>query len=335
MIRLENLCVRLGDFRLDNVNIEVGREEFFVLLGPTGAGKSVILESIAGLVPVKSGRILVRGEDMTTTRPEKRGISICYQDYCLFPHMNVEKNILYGLKFKSREERQKCLYNFEYIVGILKIGHILKRSPIMLSGGEKQRVSIARALIVQPDVLLLDEPLSALDPGIRESVQWEIKEIHQRLGITTIMITHSFEETRSLADKVAVVSGGNIVQCGGVDDIFKKPKSMFTANFVGMKTILELDEKKAAGFGLKGPCRIGIRPENIMVSKSPFERGIGIIGKLISIKSAGTLREMKVESSGDIYTACATEKEIKRMGAMPGDSVHIGMERDDIALLKE
>lgn len=335
MIRLENLCVKLGEFRMDNVNLEIGRGEFFVLLGPTGAGKSVILESIAGLVPVKSGKVIVRGGDLTATRPEKRGISICYQDYCLFPHMNVEKNILYGLRFKSSEEKQKCLYNFDYIVGLLKIGHILKRCPETLSGGEKQRVSIARALIVQPDILLLDEPLSALDPGIRESIQWEIKEIHQRFGITTVMITHSFEEAKSLADRVAVVSCGDIVQCGSVDDIFKNPKSIFTAKFVGMKTILDLDEKKAVGFGQQGPCTIGVRPEDIVVSKTPVEGGIGIRGKLMSIRSAGTLIEMKVESGGDIYTACASEREFKRVGALPGEHVHIGIEMEDIALLQK
>jgi len=183
---IENLNVKLGDFTLKDINLNIRKGEFFAILGPTGTGKSVLLEVIAGVKPVKSGEIIIDGKNITKLKPEKRAISICYQDYCIFPHMTVRENINYGLRFRKDKENPKYKKNFDMLIRLLKIDHLLERYPQNLSGGEKQRISLARGLIVEPEVLLLDEPLSALDPNIKERIQHELKKIHDELKITTI-----------------------------------------------------------------------------------------------------------------------------------------------------
>ena len=208
MIKIKNLNIRLGNFQIKNVELKVKKGEFLVLLGPTAAGKSVILEAIAGLVPIKSGKILVNNRDITQLKPEHRNISICYQDYNLFPHMNVRNNIGYGLRFKKDRNNPHYQKNFRALVDLLKLEDILDRLPLNLSGGEQQRVSLARGLIGSPDVLLLDEPLSALDPNIKTSIQEELKNIHQTLHTTIIMVTHDFIEANYLAERVAIIHEG-------------------------------------------------------------------------------------------------------------------------------
>jgi len=175
MIRVQNLNIKLGIFEIKNVNLQIAKGEFLVLLGPSAAGKSVILESIAGLIPIQKGEILVNGKDVTNLKPEKRNISICYQDYNLFPHMKVRDNIRYGLKFKKDKHNEKYNKNFKTLIKLLELDGILDRLPLNLSGGEQQRVSLARGLIGNPDVLLLDEPLSSLDPNIKGTIQEELK----------------------------------------------------------------------------------------------------------------------------------------------------------------
>ncbi len=205
MIKIKNLNISLGNFQIKNVELKVKKGEFLVLLGPTAAGKSVILEAIAGLVPIKSGKILVNNRDITQLKPEHRNVSICYQDYNLFPHMNVRNNICYGLRFKKGRNNSQYHKNFKALVDLLKLEDILDRLPLNLSGGEQQRVSLARGLIGSPDVLLLDEPLSALDPNIKTSIQEELKNIHQTLHTTIIMVTHDFIEANYLAERVAII----------------------------------------------------------------------------------------------------------------------------------
>ena len=244
MIRVHDLHIKLGIFEIKNVNLQIAKGEFLVLLGPSAAGKSVILESIAGLVPIQKGKILVNNKDVTNLKPEKRNISICYQDYNLFPHMKVRDNIRYGLKFKKDKYHKKYEKNFKTLIKLLELDEILDRLPLNLSGGEQQRVSLARGLITNPDVLLLDEPLSSLDPNIKETIQEELKNIHQTMQTTIIMVTHDFTEANYLADKVALVHDGQIVQQGTIEDIFQRPKSIFAAQFTGTKNIFWANKEK-------------------------------------------------------------------------------------------
>jgi len=204
MIQVKNLCVDLGDFMLSDINLHIKPGEYFVVLGPTGAGKTVLLETIAGLHPIKSGEIRVKGKEVTQLEPEKRNISIVYQDHVLFPHLSVKDNILFGLKIRKHPE-QEIQATLDWMTGLLGISHLLHRKPETLSGGERQKVALARALSIKPQVLLLDEPLSALDPETRESVQRELRQLHNQLKVTAIHVTHDFEEAIALGSRIAIL----------------------------------------------------------------------------------------------------------------------------------
>jgi molybdate/tungstate transport system ATP-binding protein len=238
MIRMSHLFLKLSDFALKDINLTIAKGDFFALIGPTGAGKSLILETMLGLLPPHRGTITLNGTDITRLPPEKRGLGIVYQDFALFPHLNVRKNILYGTAFHDLSP-QAVDAHLDFLVHKLGISSILHRKPSNLSGGEKQRVALARALILEPAALLLDEPLSALDPVLREEIKDLLRSIHKDLGTTMVMVSHSFSDVFYLANKVAILKDGCIVQQGEVEQVFDQPNSRFTAGFVGMRNILD------------------------------------------------------------------------------------------------
>ncbi|MBW1776786.1 MAG: ATP-binding cassette domain-containing protein [Deltaproteobacteria bacterium] len=232
MIRIENLEVDLGSFSLRRIDLDIGRGEFFILLGPTGAGKTVLLEAVAGLLPVTGGRILADGQDITALPPEKRGIGIVYQDYALFPHLSVMENIRFGLRY-TRMEKQKEASWVEGLVQRLGLDKLVHRQVSRLSGGEKQRTAVARALAVKPAVMLLDEPLSALDPNFRQDIRNLLTQIHTEFGMTILLVTHDFSEVLELGSRMAVLNNGLIEQSGTVDRVFSRPATEFVARFLG------------------------------------------------------------------------------------------------------
>jgi molybdate/tungstate transport system ATP-binding protein len=236
MIRLDNLSLSVSSFPMGPLCLTVGEGDFFVLMGPTGAGKTLLLEAIAGLVPVADGRIFIGARDVTRLPPERREVGIVYQDQSLFPHLTVRENIRYGLRFKNRTgPGTEAL--LDRLVEELRIGHLLERRPLHLSGGERQRVALVRALAVQPSLLLLDEPLSALDPAFREEMGGLLRRIRNSTGATFIMVTHDFTEALALGNRGAVMNRGRLEQVGEVRDIFLRPASPFVARFVGMKNL--------------------------------------------------------------------------------------------------
>ena len=238
MIELKNVHVKVADFNLEQINLTVSKGIYTVILGPTGAGKTVLLESIAGLHAIRKGEVLLDGKDVTNTVPEERGVSIVYQDYTLFPHLTVRENIIFGLKVRHMP-RPKIAEELEWICGIFDVRSLLKRLPATLSGGERQRVALARALITKPEILLLDEPLSALDAESREEMHAQLKDTHQKLNITTLHVTHDFEEAMSLADNIVVINQGKIAQVGKPSEIFYRPSSNFVARFTMARNIFE------------------------------------------------------------------------------------------------
>jgi len=319
MIRIENLNVDLGEFNLRDIRLSVEENDFFVLIGPTGAGKTVLIEAVAGLVPVKSGRIFIRDRDVTRLPPEKRGISIVYQDYALFPHLTVLDNVLYGLHFHhvSREEKEA---RKKELVRQLNLDRLLHRYPGTLSGGELQRVALARALIIHPDVLLLDEPLSALDPGFREEIRDSLRTLHRHSDVTFIMVTHNFAEALSLGRSGAVINNGVIEQQGEIEDIFRRPQSRFVAGFVGMKNCsrAEFRGTKAVVDGLdietgrKWENRegyIAIRPEDVVLSRKPLQSSMRNVfqGKITSVQDRGFFFEVSVAVRGAVFVSLITK----------------------------
>lgn len=247
MLRLEHVSKRLGDFQLKDINIELSEGEYFLILGPTGAGKTVVLETIAGMYQPDQGEIWFGSKNLSKLYPEQREVGFVYQDYALFPHLTVAENIIFGLKLRKTPE-QESKEKLRDIAAMLGIEHLYKRRPFALSGGEQQRVALARALITSPKILLLDEPLSALDPCTKEMMQGELKKIHSTFNTTVLHITHDFSEALSLADRVAVMQNGEIVHTGRPAEIFCRPKTAFVANFVGMKNIFrgEVTSSKVA-----------------------------------------------------------------------------------------
>lgn len=270
MIRLEGLAIDLPGFRLAPLDLAVEEGEFFMLVGPSGAGKTLLLEAVAGLQSVSGGRIYLDGRDVTSFPPERRRIALVYQDYALFPHLTVAENIAYGLRFGGRGDPA----HLDRLVGLLRLGHLLDRRPLTLSGGERQRAALARALAVRPDLLLLDEPLSALDPLFREEIQSHLRELHGE-GLTLLMVTHDFGEVLSLGQRVAVLDEGVLQQVDAVEEVFRNPVNPRVASFVGMKnlfrTVVAAGRADFEG-GLSivlppgipdGEVLLGVRPEDI------------------------------------------------------------------------
>jgi ABC-type sugar transport system ATPase subunit len=272
MIDVRKLVAHYGDFSLRDINVTIEDGECFVLLGPSGAGKTLFLETVLGIKPPDHGRLLLDGRDISRAEPEQRGFSYLPQDLALFPHLSVRRNIAFGLEVRHTpaatiEER------IRHIAGLLAIEHLLARRDIRsLSGGEKQRVALARALVVEPRVLFLDEPFSALDPATRRQLHVEFRAIWKRLGLTTVLVTHDLEEAAGLANKLAVIIGGRIQQCDAPAEVFDRPANLATARFVVLENILEGTLEPVADSG--GTRHVACGPVSFAVAQQdPPEPG--------------------------------------------------------------
>ena len=285
MLEVKELCVEIGKFFLKDIALEVDDGEYFVLLGPTGAGKTLLLESIAGLKSVSSGQVIINGRDVTALNLEKRRIGFAFQDYALYRHLSVRDNISFGLMWRTKMRRE-IEHAVDQVVELLGLEALLKKGATALSGGESQKIALARAVAIKPDLLILDEPLSAIDPESKEAMGRELKELHNRLGVTTIHVTHDFEEAITLGHRIAVMMGGHIIQIGTPDQIFRHPISELVARFVMTRNILEgevIDSfdgqtvfcagevKLAVDTTLRGQRHASIRPENILISREPLK----------------------------------------------------------------
>jgi ABC-type Fe3+/spermidine/putrescine transport system ATPase subunit len=282
VIVVENLHLKLPGFALKDINLRIESGDYFILVGPSASGKTVLLETIAGLHKVTSGRLWINDRDVTSLESEKRNIGMVYQDCALFPHLTVAENVIFGLRIRHKPASQ-IRRELDRVVQLFGISHLLTRKPDNLSGGEKQKVALARALATNPEVLLLDEPLAALDPQTRESVRQEIVRLHSNLGITIINVTHDFEEAVSMGTHIAVIGGGSIRQVGTPDEIFRHPNSEFVARFTmavnvfpgvacresdGTTVFTVEGVRLKVDAGITGICFAAIRPENIIISKS-------------------------------------------------------------------
>jgi len=237
MLRIESLSITLDEFPVRDVSLEIRPGEYFIILGPTGAGKTVLLETIAGIHAPDSGRIFLGDREITSTEPRSRNIGMVYQDYMLFPHLTVGDNIAFGLhRKKISSDKQHALV--EEMSSLLEISHLTKRYPGTLSGGEQQRVALARALVLKPEILLLDEPMSALDGRTRERMRMELSHIRKHTGTTIVQITHHLDDVFALADRIAIMREGRIVQIGETSDVFMHPADIFIAEFLGISNII-------------------------------------------------------------------------------------------------
>ena len=340
MIELVNINIELPEFSVKDVSLHVAEGEFFALLGPTGAGKTLLLEAIAGIVPVTSGNIRIRGVDVTHMPPEHRNVGIVYQDLGLFPHLSVMENTVYGLRYyRSEPNAVKQQEHVDGLIRMLGLQHLVNRSTINLSGGEKQRVALARCLAVSPSVVLLDEPLSALDWNKRDEVLRLLKDVHENLGTTFLMVTHDFSQVAFLAQRAAVINKGTLEQVGLLSEVFQRPQSDFVAEFVGMKNLwpASFDNCTATVKDLKihlvdpnpGNWKsVAIRPENIRLGFNQSEStGTNTFQAVVrGCLDVGPYSEVLVETEGVPFWVFVTKSALLEMGLTQGTNVCIAFD---------
>ncbi len=239
-VRIENVTKRFGDFvAVNNVSLKIYKGEIFCLLGGSGCGKSTLLRMLAGFEAPSSGSIFIDGQDMAGVPPYERPVNMMFQSYALFPHMTVEKNIAFGLEQEKGLSRSEIATRVTDILEIVKLGQFAARRPHQLSGGQRQRVALARSLVKRPKLLLLDEPLGALDKKLREATQFELINIQEQLGVTFMVVTHDQEEAMTLASRIGVMNRGEIVQIGSPTEIYEFPMTKFVADFIGSVNMFE------------------------------------------------------------------------------------------------
>lgn len=232
-VRIERVTKRFGDFTaVNDVSLNIYQNELFCLLGGSGCGKTTLLRMLAGFEEPTSGKIFIDGVEMTDTPPYERPVNMMFQSYALFPHMTVEQNVAFGLK-QDKRPKDEISRRVSEMLNLVKLGEFAKRKPHQLSGGQRQRVALARSLVKQPKLLLLDEPLGALDKKLREHTQFELVNIQEQLGVTFVVVTHDQEEAMTLSSRIGVMNAGEIVQVGTPRDIYEYPSSRFVAEFIG------------------------------------------------------------------------------------------------------
>jgi ABC-type sugar transport system ATPase subunit len=292
-LRLEHISRHFGKVRaVDDLSIEIPAGSFVTLLGPSGCGKSTTLSLIAGLDRLDDGRILLGDQDITDTPPNERRMAMVFQNYALYPHMTAYDNIAFGLKLQHRPKAE-VVARVNAIAQNLDISHLLKRKPGQLSGGQQQRVALGRALVKEPLVFLLDEPFSNLDAGLRSRMRTEVKHLHLRLGTTSVFVTHDQEEAMSLSDFIAVMRDGKIVQFGTTKEIYRKPRDLYVATFVGKPKMSLVDGSLESSGGqvsfVSPDFRIGLgAPGAVGLRSGDFGRvALGIRAEDVKVSTNG------------------------------------------------
>lgn len=357
-LEIENLSVKLGEFHLKNINLNIGEGEYVVLIGPTGSGKSVLLETIIGFYSPDEGKIKLNGNIINDIPPEDRNIGIVYQDNILFPNMDVYENIAYGAKKKFLD--QEIDEKIKKIAKKMKIDNILHRDIYTLSGGEAQRTALARTLIVEPKIILMDEPFSALDISTQKKITSMIKYVVKDYKTTVLHVTHDFNDIWNLGEKVGVMKDGEIHQLASVSEVFSKPKSNFVADFVGVRNIFEgklikkdlekiiiqldngslitssdiecLDKIKIKA---EENILIAIRPENIIFSNEKFKSSAKnqLKGKIIEIIESGPTILVNVDVKGCVFRGLLTKSSAEFLEVETDKDIYISFKSLNVSIL--
>ena len=328
-IRFEKINKKFGtNHVLKDIELDVEKGQFVTLLGPSGCGKSTLLRCLSGLEQVTSGRIYLDGEDITEVIPRRRGIGMVFQQYSLFPNLSVRRNVAYGLHLKKlpRNEIDKKV---EEMLGVVGLSDKIDQYPAQLSGGQQQRVALARAMVTAPKVLLLDEPLSAIDALLRKSLQIEIRRIQQQLGITTIYVTHDQDEAMIMSDVINLFHDGKIEQAGTPEQIYTRPATRFAATFIGNYNLLDSkDFNRAFGTAIPQP-EVAVRPEIISLSKKTIAKGDGLLtaeGTIAGYISHGNLIRFSVDVNGLLINADVLFEDKREF--FEGDKVFVAVKED-------
>lgn len=354
-VQLSGLTKEYGSFRaVDDVSIDISAGEFVTVLGPSGSGKTTILMMIAGLVEPSAGAITIGGRDVTHVRPQHRDLGVVFQSYALFPHLTVVENIAFPLRMRRKSEceiRRKV----EKMLDLVRLPNVAERVPGQLSGGQQQRVALARALVFDPPVLLLDEPLSALDKKLRENMQFEIRELHRNLGVTVINVTHDQTEALVMSDRVIIMRDGRVVQSGSPSELYERPKSSFVADFLGTSNFLKGDLQKArdedewslitagglrcrvpeSAQGSKGRANLMLRPERVVLN-DPAATQESFEGRIAEIAYTGNLiRYRVVLNDRDVIEVTLQNKPGHVPHADIGSEATVGWRLEDVHVFVE
>jgi len=354
-VNIDSISVAYGDtMPVRDLSLHVRRGEFLSLLGPSGCGKTTTLRAVAGFVMPAAGDIRIGGQSVIGVPPNRRNIGMVYQDYALFPHMTVAENIAFGMKMRS-VPKAEIAPQVQRILGQLQLAALGHRYPSQLSGGQQQRVALARALVFNPSVLLLDEPLAALDKQLRGDMQFELRELQRRFGITTIFVTHDQEEALSLSDRIAVLSQGAILQVDTPRQVYDFPAHRFVAEFIGTANMLsgrvvgrgdgasriELDGVAGtfaqAGQHGDGVVQLLLRPERIQIAPAaaPLPAGRNAMrGKVVNSVFVGTTIKYQVGLGGDLLLRVDAPADL-HTPAMAGDEVTLAWRPEDARLFRD
>ena len=308
---------------VDAVDLTIAEGSFFAMLGPSGSGKTTCLRLISGFEQPTSGAIRIFGQDVSMIPPNRRNVNTVFQDYALFPHMNVRDNVAYGLMVKGMGRTARYA-KAEEMLALVHLDGYGDRKPAQLSGGQRQRVALARALVNEPRVLLLDEPLGALDLKLREAMQDELKALQRRLGLTFVFVTHDQHEALSMADSLAVFNNGRIAQIGTPEDIYARPRSRFVADFVGSSNVLPPEVTQAIG----GPAKwVSLRPEKTRLSETG-----ALQGQVTALRYLGAATRVIVDAGGaEIAALVPAGQPLPEQGAQVG----LEFDRADLHVMEE
>lgn len=339
-IELRNISKSFdGEMVLDRLNLEIKENEFVTLLGPSGCGKTTTLRIMGGFETADEGQVFLNGENISRMPANKRPINTVFQKYALFPHMNIAENIAFGLKIKKKS-KSYIEDKIKYALKLVNLEGYENRMPESMSGGQQQRIAIARAIVNEPKILLLDEPLGALDLKLRQEMQYELIRLKEELGITFVYVTHDQEEALTMSDRIVVMNQGYIQQVGTPEDIYNEPQNAFVADFIGESNILPatmIRDKKVniqgkefdcvdVGFGENNPVDVVIRPEDLILA----EPGQGqICGKVTSLIFKGVHYEMEVEALGFTWLVHSTNM------AAVGSEVTLFVDPFNIQIMKK
>jgi putrescine transport system ATP-binding protein len=358
-IVIEGLCKTYDGFTaVDHVSLNIYKGEMFALVGGSGCGKTTLLRMLAGFAPPSAGRMTIDGLDMADVPPHQRPVNMMFQSYALFPHMSVESNVGYGLRRLKLDKAEKTRRVREAL-DMVQMGPLAGRKPHQLSGGQRQRVALARALIRRPKVLLLDEPLSALDKKLRQQTQFELMNIQDRLGITFVFVTHDQEEAMALSTRIAVMDKGRVIQCGAPADVYEFPLNRFVADFIGTTNLFEgaviarqpgviLVASDEAGCDLvvddhgrfvdRQRVWVALRPEKIRLSKEPVsgERVNQLKGVVSELGYLGNHSTYRIRTeTGKLITAMAhNDRRTAQWSIDWGDAVYVAWSADAAILLQ-
>ncbi len=339
MLEVKNLNAVRGTFSLKDVSFEVQDGEYCVLLGPTGHGKTVLMESIAGIAGIRSGEVWINGRNVTSLSLEERTVGFAVQKYALYRHLSVRDNITFGVAGWRDKKQKEIDQAVDQVIELLNLQPLLDRAPWVLSGGETQKICLARAIAARPDLVLLDTPLGSVDAHLKEGVERELKETHEQLKLTTVHVTQDFGEAMAMADKVVVMIDGEIQQIGTPEEVFHHPKSELVARFLMTRNIFEGEVQDGTGeqgvFSLNGeklnvvtPLRgkrhATIRPEDISISREPLDSdGVNsLAGTITEISNRGSVVYVWVDVPPE-FTCLLLRPSLKKMGLEEGQKVYI------------